>query len=156
MFANIYLREVFPNASEQHHPLQENTTHRQTIEKQSRSCEVCGKVYTYLGCLENHRQTHAASSDHRCEFCGKLVHSARKLNEHRRRHAENISNQIVAYIPAAVPVIEEEMRAIQRQKITKEATRKQNGHQCERCGRFFYSTSTRNRHCRNSAEKGHC
>jgi uncharacterized OB-fold protein len=93
---------------------------------------------------------------HQCEFCGKPYNSARALNDHRRKHANNDPKQVVAYDPAAVPVIKEEMAAFQRQKIANEATKKQNGHKCERCGRYFYSTSTLNRHRRNSAEKEHC
>lgn len=157
MFANICLSEVFPDASKQHHPLLENTTHQQTFEKQSRSCEVCGKIFKYLGCLENHRQNHRQKHAEvqrggQCEFCDKPFKSKYKLNVHRRKHAENDPTQFVAYMPAALPIIKEEMR----QKMIKEAMMKQNSSRCERCGRCFNRISTLNRHIRDVAEKGRC
>lgn len=123
MFANICLSKVFPDASEQRHPLQENTTHRQTTIKQPISCELCDKAFLYPENLEKHRQKHAASSP----------------------------KQMVDYISAAVP-------AIERQKVTKEeknAVKRQRGHQCEWCSKFFFSASTLNRHRQKHAKKGH-
>lgn len=150
MFANIYLSEVPHDASEQHHPLQENTTHRQTSEKQPISCEVCGKAFSTPGWLKKHIQKHAEGCE--CEFCGQRFTQKFRLKQHRRKHAENDPKQSIAFMPTAVLVIEKEMR----QNMIKETMKKKDGQQCERCGKFFTSAGSLKRHIRDFAEIERC
>lgn len=150
MVANICLSKVFPEASEQHHPLQENATRQQATREQPSSCELRGEAIVYSERLEKRRRQHEEKKcaierqriieeenaakgqrDHQCEWCGAVVTSASTLYAHRQKHAENIPYQKVVYIPAAVPVIEEEKRIKKRQKEIKEeknATKRQRGY----------------------------
>lgn len=55
-----------------------------------------------------------------CEFCGKDRFNRRdNLDAHRRRHAEPGSRGRVEFIPASVPVIEQEELSRRRRIVTK-------------------------------------
>lgn len=62
MVANICLSKVFPEASEQHHPLQENATRQQATREQPSSCELRGEAFVYSERLEKRRRQHEEKS----------------------------------------------------------------------------------------------
>ncbi|KAF4455911.1 hypothetical protein F53441_1848 [Fusarium austroafricanum] len=75
----------------------------------------CQKSYKRREHLKRHKQTsHVAWPNHlACEFCGKDQFSRKdNLNIHRRLHARpTICSRRVQFIPAAVPVIDQEKRS---------------------------------------------
>ncbi|KAL7931682.1 hypothetical protein V8C35DRAFT_107933 [Trichoderma chlorosporum] len=78
----------------------------------------CQKAFRRNEHLKRHKQTFHGEGPNRfsCEFCGKDQFNRQdNLNNHRKLHARpNNRNRGVEYIPAAVPVIEQEERSRKR------------------------------------------
>ncbi|RFU72095.1 zinc finger odd-paired-like opl [Trichoderma arundinaceum] len=78
----------------------------------------CQKAFRRNEHLKRHKQTFHGEGPNRfsCEFCGKDQFNRQdNLNNHRKLHARpNSRNRGVEYIPAAVPVIEQEERSRKR------------------------------------------
>ncbi|EWZ77462.1 hypothetical protein FOXG_22500 [Fusarium oxysporum f. sp. lycopersici 4287] len=76
--------------------------------------------------LRRHKQTYHGEGPNRfsCEFCGKDQFNRQdNLNNHRKLHARpNSRNRGVEFIPAAVPVIEQEERSRKRRTRSKPQT----------------------------------
>ncbi|EXK79709.1 hypothetical protein FOQG_15734 [Fusarium oxysporum f. sp. raphani 54005] len=88
----------------------------------------CDKAFRRNEHLKRHKQTFHGEGPNRfsCEFCGKDQFNRQdNLNNHRKLHARpNSRNRGVEFIPAAVPVIEQEerirkQRAPSKSKIAK-------------------------------------
>lgn len=78
----------------------------------------CQKAFRRNEHLKRHKQTFHGEGPNRfsCEFCGKDQFNRQdNLNNHRKLHARpNSRNRGVEFIPAAVPVIEQEERSRKR------------------------------------------
>ncbi|KJZ73140.1 hypothetical protein HIM_07524 [Hirsutella minnesotensis 3608] len=78
----------------------------------------CHKAFRRNEHLKRHKQTFHGEGPNRfsCEFCGKDQFNRQdNLNNHRKLHARpNSRNRGVEFIPAAVPVIEQEERSRKR------------------------------------------
>ncbi|KAG7403204.1 C2H2 type master regulator of conidiophore development brlA [Fusarium oxysporum f. sp. rapae] len=75
----------------------------------------CHKGFRRNEHLRRHKQTYHGEGPNRssCEFCGKDQFNRQdNLNNHRKLHARpNSHNRGIGFIPAAVPVIEQEERS---------------------------------------------
>ncbi|KAG6067423.1 hypothetical protein E4U13_000446 [Claviceps humidiphila] len=80
--------------------------------------EGCHKAFRRNEHLKRHKQTYHGEGPNRfqCEFCGKNQFNRQdNLNNHRKLHARpNSRNRGVEFIPASVPVIEQEERSRKR------------------------------------------
>ncbi|KAK2596734.1 hypothetical protein QQS21_006189 [Conoideocrella luteorostrata] len=78
----------------------------------------CHKAFRRNEHLKRHKQTFHGEGPNRfsCEFCGKDQFNRQdNLNNHRKLHARpNSRNRGVEFIPAAVPIIEQEERSRKR------------------------------------------
>ncbi|KAG5817242.1 hypothetical protein H9Q74_001928 [Fusarium xylarioides] len=83
----------------------------------------CHKAFRRNEHLKRHKQTFHGEGPNRfsCEFCGKDQFNRQdNLNNHRKLHARpNSRNRGVEFIPAAVPVIEQEERSRKRRAPSK-------------------------------------
>ncbi|KAH7186617.1 hypothetical protein DER44DRAFT_858770 [Fusarium oxysporum] len=83
----------------------------------------CHKVFRRNEHLKRHKQTFHGEGPNRfsCEFCGKDKFNRQdNLNNHRKLHARpNSRSRGVEFIPAAVPVIEQEERSRKRRAPSK-------------------------------------
>ncbi|ENH65204.1 Regulatory protein brlA [Fusarium oxysporum f. sp. cubense race 1] len=83
----------------------------------------CHKAFRRGEHLKRHKQTFHGEGPNRfsCEFCGKDQFNRQdNLNNHRKLHARpNSRNRGVEFIPAAVPVIEQEERSRKRRAPSK-------------------------------------
>ncbi|RYC79519.1 C2H2 type master regulator of conidiophore development brlA [Fusarium oxysporum f. sp. narcissi] len=83
----------------------------------------CYKAFQRNEHLKRHKQVFHGEGPNRfsCEFCGKDQFNRQdNLNNHRRLHARpNSRNRGVQFIPAAVPVIEQEERSRKRRAPSK-------------------------------------
>ncbi|CEI65391.1 C2H2 type master regulator of conidiophore development brlA [Fusarium venenatum] len=86
----------------------------------------CHKAFRRNEHLKRHKQTFHGEGPNRfsCEFCGKDQFNRQdNLNNHRKLHARpNSRNRGVEFIPAAVPVIEQEERSRKRRAPSKSKT----------------------------------
>ncbi|EXK77007.1 hypothetical protein FOQG_18270 [Fusarium oxysporum f. sp. raphani 54005] len=86
----------------------------------------CHKGFRRNEHLRRHKQTYHDEEPNRfsCEFCGKDQFNRQdNLNNHRKLHARpNSRNRGVEFIPAAVPVIEQEERSKKRRARSKPQT----------------------------------
>ncbi|KAM0670904.1 hypothetical protein ACQRIU_001299 [Beauveria bassiana] len=95
------------------------------VRRAMRKCDYpwCHKAFRRNEHLKRHKQTFHGEGPNRfsCEFCGK-DHFNRQdnLNNHRKLHARpNSRNRGVEFIPAAVPIIEQEERSRKRRAPSK-------------------------------------
>ncbi|EXA28501.1 hypothetical protein FOVG_19899 [Fusarium oxysporum f. sp. pisi HDV247] len=83
----------------------------------------CHKAFRRIEHLKRHKQTFHDEGPNRfsCEFCGKDQFNRQdNLNNHRKLHARpNSRNRGVEFLPAAVPVIEQEERSRRRRAPSK-------------------------------------
>ncbi|KAF5973459.1 zinc finger protein odd-paired-like (opl) [Fusarium bulbicola] len=83
----------------------------------------CHKAFRRNEHLKRHKQTFHGEGPNRfsCEFCGKDQFNRQdNLNNHRKLHARpNSRNRGVEFIPAAVPIIEQEERSRKRRAPSK-------------------------------------
>ncbi|EXL66164.1 hypothetical protein FOPG_17641 [Fusarium oxysporum f. sp. conglutinans race 2 54008] len=83
----------------------------------------CHKAFRRIEHLKRHKQTFHDEGPNRfsCEFCGKDQFNRQdNLNNHRKLHARpNSRNRGVEFLPAAVPVIEQEERSRRRRTPSK-------------------------------------
>ncbi|KAH7190107.1 hypothetical protein DER44DRAFT_844804 [Fusarium oxysporum] len=83
----------------------------------------CHKAFRRIEHLKRHKQTFHDEGPNRfsCEFCGKdQFNRQENLNNHRKLHARpNSRNRGVEFLPAAVPVIEQEERSRRRRTPSK-------------------------------------
>ncbi|SPJ88012.1 related to zinc finger protein odd-paired-like (opl) [Fusarium torulosum] len=90
------------------------------IRRAMRKCDYpsCDKAFRRSEHLKRHKQTFHGEGPNRfsCEFCGKDQFNRQdNLNNHRKLHSQpNSRNRGVEFIPAAVPVIEQERRCRKR------------------------------------------
>ncbi|KAF5001013.1 hypothetical protein FDECE_11083 [Fusarium decemcellulare] len=119
----------------QHEPILSYAPERQSMESKPTSVDVVRRAMCkcdYPGChkafrrnehLKRHKQTFHGEGPNRfsCEFCGKDQFNRQdNLNNHRKLHARpNSRNRGVEFIPAAVPVIEQEERSRKRRASSK-------------------------------------
>ncbi|KAL3959718.1 hypothetical protein ACCO45_004835 [Purpureocillium lilacinum] len=91
----------------------------------------CHKAFRRNEHLKRHKQTFHGEGPNRfsCEFCGKDQFNRQdNLNNHRKLHARpNSRNRGVEFIPAAVPVIEQEERSRKRRAPPKSKTAEKRG-----------------------------
>ncbi|KAF4466657.1 zinc finger odd-paired-like (opl) [Fusarium albosuccineum] len=91
----------------------------------------CHKAFRRNEHLKRHKQTFHGEGPNRfsCEFCGKDQFNRQdNLNNHRKLHARpNSRNRGVEFIPAAVPVIEQEERSRKRRAPSKAKTTEKRG-----------------------------
>ncbi|KAM0298837.1 hypothetical protein HYE67_009563 [Fusarium culmorum] len=91
----------------------------------------CHKAFRRNEHLKRHKQTFHGEGPNRfsCEFCGKDQFNRQdNLNNHRKLHARpNSRNRGVEFIPAAVPVIEQEERSRKRRAPSKSKTGEKRG-----------------------------
>ncbi|PHH65797.1 hypothetical protein CDD81_1524 [Ophiocordyceps australis] len=91
----------------------------------------CHKAFRRNEHLKRHKQTFHGEGPNRfsCEFCGKDQFNRQdNLNNHRKLHARpNSRNRGVEFIPAAVPVIEQEERSRKRRAPPKSKTAERRG-----------------------------
>ncbi|KAJ4261612.1 hypothetical protein NW762_007044 [Fusarium torreyae] len=91
----------------------------------------CSKAFRRNEHLKRHKQTFHGEGPNRfsCEFCGKDQFNRQdNLNNHRKLHARpNSRNRGVEFIPAAVPVIEQEERSRKRRAPPKSKTAEKRG-----------------------------
>ncbi|KAL6864509.1 hypothetical protein J3F83DRAFT_138958 [Trichoderma novae-zelandiae] len=121
------VREARLKTTELHHQMKSS---RRVPEKHDNSYDVvrkamckcdypnCQKAFRRNEHLKRHKQTFHGEGPNRfsCEFCGKDQFNRQdNLNNHRKLHARpNSRNRGVEFIPAAVPVIEQEERSRKR------------------------------------------
>ncbi|KAJ3499124.1 hypothetical protein NLG97_g585 [Lecanicillium saksenae] len=90
------------------------------VHKATCKCDYqgCHKAFCRKEHLKRHKQTFHGEGPNRfsCEFCGKGQFNRRdNLNNHRKLHARpNNRNRGVGFIPAAVPIIDQETRSRKR------------------------------------------
>ncbi|KAG6034013.1 hypothetical protein E4U41_006708 [Claviceps citrina] len=93
----------------------------------------CHKAFRRNEHLKRHKQTFHGEGPNRfsCEFCGKDQFNRQdNLNNHRKLHARpNSRNRGVEFIPASVPVIEQEERSRKRRAPPKSKTADKRGGQ---------------------------
>ncbi|GAB0136804.1 hypothetical protein EsDP_00005094 [Epichloe bromicola] len=91
----------------------------------------CHKAFRRNEHLKRHKQTFHGEGPNRfsCEFCGKDQFNRQdNLNNHRKLHARpNSRNRGVEFIPAAVPIIEQEERSRKRRAPPKSKTADKRG-----------------------------
>ncbi|KAG5973826.1 hypothetical protein E4U55_000243 [Claviceps digitariae] len=91
----------------------------------------CHKAFRRNEHLKRHKQTFHGEGPNRfsCEFCGKDQFNRQdNLNNHRKLHARpNSRNRGVEFIPASVPVIEQEERSRKRRAPPKSKTNDKRG-----------------------------
>ncbi|KAF7559294.1 hypothetical protein G7046_g4867 [Stylonectria norvegica] len=91
----------------------------------------CHKAFRRNEHLKRHKQTFHGEGPNRfsCEFCGKDQFNRQdNLNNHRKLHARpNSRNRGVEFIPAAVPVIEQEERSRKRRAPPKAKSAEKRG-----------------------------
>ncbi|KAG4277075.1 hypothetical protein FPRO04_14188 [Fusarium proliferatum] len=94
----------------------------------------CHKAFRRNEHLKRHKQTFHGEGPNRfsCEFCGKDQFNRQdNLNNHRKLHARpNSRNRGVEFIPAAVPVIEQEERSRKRRAPSKSKIADKKGSEC--------------------------
>ncbi|KAF5696191.1 zinc finger protein odd-paired-like (opl) [Fusarium globosum] len=94
----------------------------------------CHKAFRRNEHLKRHKQTFHGEGPNRfsCEFCGKDQFNRQdNLNNHRKLHARpNSRNRGVEFIPAAVPVIEQEERSRKRRAPSKSKIAEKNRSEC--------------------------
>ncbi|CZR49744.1 uncharacterized protein FPRO_14779 [Fusarium proliferatum ET1] len=94
----------------------------------------CHKAFRRNEHLKRHKQTFHGEGPNRfsCEFCGKDQFNRQdNLNNHRKLHARrNSRSHGVEFIPAAVPVIEQEERSRKRRAPSKSKIAEKNGSEC--------------------------
>ncbi|RDA91995.1 hypothetical protein CP533_6045 [Ophiocordyceps camponoti-saundersi (nom. inval.)] len=99
---------------------QSDTTAVDVVRRAMCKCDYpgCHKAFRRNEHLKRHKQTFHGEGPNRfsCEFCGKDQFNRQdNLNNHRKLHARpNSRNRGVEFIPAAVPVIEQEERSRKR------------------------------------------
>jgi DNA-directed RNA polymerase subunit RPC12/RpoP len=49
-------------------------------------CEICGRGYSYLASLEQHKACHRADHQHQCQGCGRLFKTKDELEKHKLTH----------------------------------------------------------------------
>ncbi|KAF5236501.1 hypothetical protein FANTH_11242, partial [Fusarium anthophilum] len=91
----------------------------------------CHKAFRRNEHLKRHKQTFHGEGPNRfsCEFCGKDQFNRQdNLNNHRKLHARpNSRNRGVEFIPAAVPIIEQEERSRKRRAPSKSKNAEKRG-----------------------------
>jgi hypothetical protein len=49
-------------------------------------CDICGRGYSYLASLEQHKACHRADHQHQCQGCGRLFKTKDELEKHKLTH----------------------------------------------------------------------
>jgi DNA-directed RNA polymerase subunit RPC12/RpoP len=87
--------QPFQQLQQMMNPVQQQMAAQATPEKQSNNmissdkpyvCDTCGRGYSYLASLEQHKATHMTDHQHNCNGCGRLFKNKEELEAHKLTH----------------------------------------------------------------------
>jgi len=76
-----------PNCNHSHgHNHSENKSNNMISSDKPYVCDICGRGYSYLASLEQHKATHMTDHQHQCNGCGRLFKTKDELEAHKLTH----------------------------------------------------------------------
>ncbi|XP_071075366.1 zinc finger protein 564-like [Desmodus rotundus] len=117
----------------------------QKYEEKPYKCNMCGRAFSYLQCLEKHEQNHNGEKPYKCEECGKTFIWLKTLQKHVITHT--------ADSPYRCKVCAKTFSSSTSLQVCERTHRGEKPYQCQHCGKAFRCYKSFQRHERNHTEE---